>query len=663
MPSTEYRHMRSGSLSIASPNGHAPPVMGPLPPSTQRFEGPRSPPNTSHVPCKFYRQGACQAGNACPFSHDLGASAETVCKYFAKVLGLGSQCKEAPRGGDHRDDPASFPFQINGPPTLHCPSGNCKFGPKCANIHVLPDGRRINYGKNGVTIGAVPIGLAGRTNPTAPTTTAYNHAATTTTTTTTSALTSGLYHDGVPPYTPTYPYPENRQPHQLGRQPSLENGLPSADAAAYSLAGSTYGSPRDDDPSRLGLLALSPVNGNGNGNGKTLSVLDAPLPASFDSQGISNAARYPAAPWPSSVPSKFGIDSPSPSLSSAKDTRTSDTLKSLHNSAFGGSEYLSTSSAAAGTSPPSAPVGLGEEYFGRRPMHSSRYARPKMMSSSLPKPTVDRDWDAEFAFYEEDYLPQNLQDLLTPAEKARRGSLRAADAEFGGENAVKFGSPMAGASPSRWGPLFQRQKEEELDAGRTTNKRAPSAFGHVGSPLRNSVLSNGMGNGSSGLVGVGSISSRTTPGSRSGSDSASALTQQLQRTRLLGDDSLNNNSPRLHPMMAVGRTPGNGAIGPVGRERERAMERHVSSGSIGSSGRFTTPVDEEDPAFVFSMEEDGDEQQSARQRKRASSGLGVAGTGWSYAGVLSGKTTSTSGSGLAKESREPSVTVETVGGR
>lgn len=42
-------------------------------------------PDTSHVPCKFFRQGACQAGNACPFSHDLSAASETVCKYFAKV--------------------------------------------------------------------------------------------------------------------------------------------------------------------------------------------------------------------------------------------------------------------------------------------------------------------------------------------------------------------------------------------------------------------------------------------------------------------------------------------------------------------------------------------------------------------------------------------------
>ncbi|KAG7137378.1 Protein cps3 like protein [Verticillium longisporum] len=591
MPSTEHRHVRSGSLNITPQNGHPPNLSSAAP----RFEGPRSPPNTSHVPCKFFRQGACQAGSACPFSHDLGASAETICKYFAK--------------------------------------GNCKFGPKCANIHILPDGRRINYGKNGVTIGTAPIALGGARGN-APTSTPYHPS-------TTSALTSGLYRDGVPAYTSAYPYGDDRQ-HHLGRQPSLDNGLPTIDTTySSSHPGSQYGSPRDEDASRLGL-GLSPVNVNG------LSVLDAPLPASFDSQGISNAARYPAAPWPSSVPSKFGLESPTPSLSNAKDDRTSETLKSLHTSAFGSNEYLSASNAGLGSSPPSHPV--GEEYFGRRTMHSSRFAKPKMLSASLPKAAVDRDWDAEFAFLEEDYVPHNLQELLTPAEKARRGSIRAIDSEPGSENATKFGSPLAGASPSRWGPLFQRQKEEELES-RSFSKA--SAFGHVGSPLRNSVLSNEMSNG---LNGAG----RHTPGSRSGSDTTSALTQQLSRTRLADDG---NGSPRLTPMMAAGRTVSNGA-GAIGKERGSAIERHISSGSIGSSGRFTTPIDEEDPAFVFNMEEDSDEQQAARQRKRISAGLGMGGggSGWSYAGVLSAKTVAP-GSSLAKESREPSVTVETVGGR
>lgn len=70
-----------------------------------QFEGARSPPGAksefrseagrrrltdkqakdlSHVPCKFFRQGQCQAGAACPFSHDYDHS-EQPCKYFSKV--------------------------------------------------------------------------------------------------------------------------------------------------------------------------------------------------------------------------------------------------------------------------------------------------------------------------------------------------------------------------------------------------------------------------------------------------------------------------------------------------------------------------------------------------------------------------------------------------
>lgn len=65
--------------------------------------------NLSHVPCKFFRQGACQAGSSCPFSHNLDgtlAADKLPCKYFQK--------------------------------------GNCKFGLKCALAHFLPDGTRVN---------------------------------------------------------------------------------------------------------------------------------------------------------------------------------------------------------------------------------------------------------------------------------------------------------------------------------------------------------------------------------------------------------------------------------------------------------------------------------------------------------------------------------------
>ncbi|KAH8175167.1 hypothetical protein LIA77_03585 [Sarocladium implicatum] len=568
----DYRHGRSGSLNIPSSARPA----NAAPNAASRFEGPRSPPNTSHVPCKFFRQGTCQAGKACPFSHDLGSASETICKYFAK--------------------------------------GNCKFGPKCANIHVLPDGRRINYGKNGVTVGTTPISLgtrAGASPSSPPNGEAYNANST-------SALTNSLYGaDGAQYASTAFPYDEQQHNHHMGRQPSLDGGIPGFDAP-YSRPTSNYGSPRDDDHGRSGF-GLSPINGRG------LSVLDAPLPASFDSNGISNAARYPAAPWPSSVPSKFGLDSPTPSLSNAKDSRTSETLKLLHTSAFGSSDHLVATIAGS----PHSQTANGEEYFGKRAMHSSRYAKPRMLSASLPKTaSLDRTWDNEFAFDDdnenlpENYLPENLQDLLTPAEKARRGSIRADD-HSGVDGLTKYGSPI-GSSPSRWGPLFQRQKEEEEAAARAS-RGAASAFGHVGSPLRTSTLAQEMGGSMMGSNGP----SRPSTG-RNNSESMSMLSQQLQRHRI--DEATGGSSPLLHPSSA--RTPTNN-IAPI--EKNRGMERHISSGSISSTvtGRFTTPIDEEDPDFVFSMEEE-DDSANGRARKRVSAGLSM-GTWGSYAGVVSGK--------------------------
>ncbi|KAL2151777.1 hypothetical protein VTH82DRAFT_6875 [Thermothelomyces myriococcoides] len=601
---SEHRHMRGGSLNIPPQGARPGGMMGAMPGA--RFEGPRSPPNTSHVPCKFYRQGACQAGNACPFSHDLSAAAETVCKYFAK--------------------------------------GNCKFGPKCANIHVLPDGRRVNYGKNGVTIGGPPgVPLGARVNPAT-----YHHHQPSA-----SALTNSfLRADQQPPYHTPAPY--RPQDDAYGHQQHMENNLPIIDTTYSSNPASAYGSPRDEDASRFGL-GLSPVNAN-----KGLSVMDAPLPASFDSNGISLAARY--GPWPASVPSKFGLDSPSPSLHSARDARTSETLKLLHSSAFGSSDHLSPSALGAsdtngfGSSPPVGSATLSsvpgnDEYYGKRLMHSSamRYSKPRLISSSVPK--IDRDWEPEFMF-EEDYVPGALaNEVLTPDEKARRGSathtLRMTDT---GESAAdsllvgssKFGSPVA-ASPSRWVPLFQRQKEEELEAsgGAVRSMKHVSAFGHVGSPLRNSSLAPSLAADAEGQ-----------PKPSSANDSVSALTRQLRETQL-GETVSGRSSPSLQTTaMRNHRSTGSGttAAGVIGKEREkeRVLERHLSSGSAGSSvtGRFTTPIDEEDSSFVFRMEEEDDAQTRAKRRVPGGN-TGTASplsTTWSYANVVANNRVASNGS-------------------
>ena len=56
----------------------------------------------SHVPCKFFKVGACTAGSSCPFSHNVPEPGQSkdVCAWFIK--------------------------------------GTCKFGHKCALAHILP---------------------------------------------------------------------------------------------------------------------------------------------------------------------------------------------------------------------------------------------------------------------------------------------------------------------------------------------------------------------------------------------------------------------------------------------------------------------------------------------------------------------------------------------
>ena len=84
----------------------------------------------------------------------------------------------------------------------------------------------------------------------------------------------------------------------------MEMGIPTIDTSYVSHPGSAYGSPREDEMQNRFGLGLSPVPSKG------LSVLDAPLPASFDSNGVSWIARN--GPVAASVPTKFGLESPTP---------------------------------------------------------------------------------------------------------------------------------------------------------------------------------------------------------------------------------------------------------------------------------------------------------------------------------------------------------------
>ncbi|KAF2834806.1 hypothetical protein M501DRAFT_909881, partial [Patellaria atrata CBS 101060] len=473
--------------------------------------------DTSHVPCKFFRQGACQAGKACPFSHSTEPASEVApCKYFQK--------------------------------------GNCKFGAKCALAHILPDGRRVN--RPGFGYGGGHLNLGGRVHPPHHPDATRNN----------SLLTMQAQMAPVP----LAPYSVPMQDEFFGAQGQPRTSydmIPTIDTTFSSHPGSNYGSPPNDS-----RIPLSPVQ-------KGLSVMDAPLPASFDSQGISNYARYGAIA--ASVPTRFGLEPSPPSSYQNKPIGDSSTLRNLHNSAFGDD---SRNGKDLGSSPPTA----NEEYVGRRIMHSERFSsRPKMMSASLG--ARGDDWDGNFAF-EEDLVPTALQDLLTPQEKLRRFS-RTGDEFSGhgtpGDSSPKVGSPLT-ASPSRFGALFSRTRANEgSEAGSVPGT---SIFGHVGSPLRNSSLHPGA---SPSLRAVsrptsGDVSPFVSSPPRQSQGNLSMLARDLQKSRL------NDSGTSLHPGMsrvASGSSVGSSMSG-VGR-------------AVSSSSFNRERIEEEQG--LFSMEEEEDE--------------------------------------------------------
>ncbi|KAL5332813.1 hypothetical protein BJX70DRAFT_392680 [Aspergillus crustosus] len=465
----------------------------------------RSPPNqsnTKHVPCKFFRQGACQAGPACPFLHSTDNTIEYApCKYFTK--------------------------------------GNCKFGAKCALAHILPDGRRVNRPTaGGIGMGSSHLNLGGRVNPQ----TYVNQD---------SALTNSVLsqqrmngHD--PRYVSQLPsqeefaalHPKQQQPYDT---------IPSIDTGLASDAGSGYGSPVEE--SRF------PLSPNRN---QYLTALDAPLPASFDSQGISHAARY--GPVAASMPSRFGLESPP----AQRANPPLDALRNIRDATYS-AEAKKPSSSFIGSSPPA----LLEDGLGSRFLHSQRAVKSRMLSASVPRPGALDDWEDSNFPMEEDYLPMNLHDdVLTPQERLRRLSrtdneLSSSHRELSGlgmsSSFTKVNSPLA-SSPSRFGALFakQRQRKEEEAHGSLT---------HLGSPLRESALH------------FGSSPSLGPIGSPPRNSSASVISQQLSGL------SLHPPSARHTPSVPSSR-----------------LDRTVSSPVS------TTKIDEEqgegEGDLVFSMEEE-----------------------------------------------------------
>jgi len=440
----------------------------------------------------------------CPFSHDVESTVRPApCKYFAK--------------------------------------GGCKFGRKCALLHITPDGTVVNR-----TQSFVPA----------------SHLA---------SVQSQLPQFGQAPP----PGLLSMQAHSLEVSANADG---QTDFDGYQHA-RTYG--HDYSQTDLAYNARSPIFGSPVHDNhfptsphiRGLSVLDAPLPNSFDSNGISMAARN--GPFAASVPSRFGIDSPTSSVP-RKLPISNTALRDLHSSAFGD---RGLDGVLAGSSPPSGP----DEplTFPKRSLHSHRRQMPRqqMISASLgtklPTQSFDYSDDEDDFDRGEDLLPASLRDLI-PESRDR-------------------------------GPSQPRLEDEHSPASflaaqrRTLSGHATPSDSKVGSPHSSSPSRQpGYSAWSSRNTGFGFSSSSVraasgdlspTIGSPSRQARMSALTQELQRTRL---DAARSQAG----VTGISRAVSNGAAG------RSNFDRAVSGHSVGRER-----IDEEQD--LFDMDEVGDSSRSA----------------------------------------------------
>ncbi|KAJ8611628.1 hypothetical protein MRB53_037852 [Persea americana] len=441
-----------------------------------------------------------------PVAMPVGGMQDTShvpCKFY-----LQNQCQAG------RMCPFSHDLESSTRPTpcKYFAKGHCKFGAKCALLHITPDGVVVNrrqfqpsYSNENRAFGAYP---------------------------TPPGLLS-LQAQG---------YPQAINGHS-DYVKEIQNGYDMTFDNA--TASPHFGSPNSHDP-----IATSPL--------QKLSVLDAPLPNSFDSNGVSMAARN--GPFAASVPSRFGLESP-PSSLPRKAVLGNFALQELHSSAFGDGNL---DSMIAESSPPKSDEPLT---FPKRSLYSERLraSRPVMSASVGARPPPQAfDFDDEVdTDQEESLLPASLRDLI-PEGRSRRGS-RAANEESPASflaaqrrtlstnttpQESKVGSPALGSSPSRYSGIFAQRS-------------VSSDF--IGSPLRNSGFA---GSSPPSRYMNGELSPSVSSPPRQAS--MSVLTQELQRTKL--DSTLF--STQAVPSAPV-RTLSNGSNG------RKSLDRTLSSASFG----------------------------------------------------------------------------------
>ncbi|KAK5114458.1 hypothetical protein LTR62_002393 [Meristemomyces frigidus] len=461
--------------AVAMPVGGYAPRYGRMPETTTNFGQlpmPHSPPKTNGDPT--YIQPTLG-------ERRLRRSADTKhvpCKFYLQgTCQAGHSCPFS-----HDLESTTRPM-----PCKYYSKGACKFGRKCALLHI---------DANGVVVNRM---LPARHNPSQ----FGQHSA-------------GMSHfTQVPPGLLAQGLDRNGASDSEHYQYGVQNGYEAAVDMTVTSASPQYGSPLQND-----MLGGSPSQ-------KGLSVLDAPLPNSFDSNGISLAARH--GPFAASVPLGFGMKSPPASLSQ----NGSSALRDLHSSAFG-DRGINGQLAGLGSSPPS---GADEPLsFAKRPLHSNvlrATSRQPMISASLGTKSIaaqfgDPDDEDDGGPEREDLLPADLVRDLEPSDNVTRDTpkrredesaatfLSAARRTLSGHDTPQASRVSSlGSSPSRYSSMFNRSGNTPVEA---------NGVGLIGSPLRNGGLSH-----------IGTPKSNGDTAHVSGSPrqpSMGALTQEFQRTKL-----------------------------------------------------------------------------------------------------------------------------------
>ncbi|KAK9377529.1 uncharacterized protein V1513DRAFT_429203 [Lipomyces chichibuensis] len=506
----------------------ATPMLGSQASSQPAFlEASRSPPskNLSHVPCKFFRQGTCQAGNTCPFSHSIDSQLEQApCKYFQK--------------------------------------GNCKFGAKCALAHILPDGRRVNHRSLSQNYG--PLQLGARNILPDLNTNSYSNNP--------SALARSLIaqHNRQPPQ-PTPAPPSSTQPLDIpeygleyGASPPPENFMSPSSArtlgpldvpmpASLESNGISYlarhGPIAASVPAKFGSLDASPPPSLPQQNtGVDLSALSSShtirslymsafgvdsehgLSSSLKNGVIGSKAGFvspgPDEPTSSNSSPPHGANTATMASSATTTSGVQHRLNNMSHSPFGMAPTANPPSSFAGrryvssSFPARSSIWRGSTSFTHDEDDFYTSANGSYHVSNADSFSVDDSAANTFA-YEEDFVPSSLNELLTPQERHRRGSRHDDNthtAEYSSSISGRLGSTGAigdgiiSSSPRgtgmaespRFGQLFNG-----YHGGVVTSNPNSNSVSAIGSPLRYSSY--------------GTASATTTAGADSNGASSSFL--------------------------------------------------------------------------------------------------------------------------------------------